>query len=103
MRKEELQIRDYTRPDSITNETRASMIHLIESISEMRGYKVDTLFMSVSILDKYLATEDPSRRVSCLGSVAICCLLIAAKLEEPVCPSFERMCKLLDRLQIVKI
>ena len=63
MRKDELRIRDYTRPDSITNETRASMVTLIESISEIKGYKADTLFLSVSILDKYLATEDPSKRV----------------------------------------
>ena len=31
------------------------------------------------------------------------CLLIAAKLEEPITPNYDNMCKLLQRLDLVKI
>ena len=64
---------------------------------------MDTLFLAVGLVDRYLSSVSPSNRISCFGSLAVCCLLIAAKLEEPRTPSFNNMCKLLDKLQVVKI
>ena len=69
----------------------------------MKEYKLDTLFLAVSITDRYLAKFSLSSSKVCYGSLAICCLLIAAKLVEPVVPNFNNMCRLLDKLGVVKI
>ena len=69
----------------------------------MKEYKLDTLFLAVSITDRYLAKLNFSSSRVCFGSLAICCLLIAAKLMEPVVPNFNNMCRLLDKIGVVKI
>ena len=79
------------------------MIQLIEKLVEIKEYRIDTLYLAVSLLDRYLGTVELSERVPCYGSLAVSCLLIAAKLEEPICPNYKNMCKLLDKLQVVKI
>ena len=61
------------------------------------------MFLAVSLLDSYLTKEKEEKRITCLGSLAVSCLLIAAKLEEPKTPSFQNMCQLLERLDLVKI
>ena len=61
------------------------------------------MFLAVSLFDSYLTKEKEDKRVTCLGSLAVSCLLIAAKLEEPKTPSFDNMCKLLESLDLVKI
>ena len=59
--------------------------------------------MSVSLLDSYITKVTEDKRVTCLGSLVVCCLLIAAKLEEPKTPSSYNMCILLESLDVVKI
>ena len=103
MREEEKLIGDYTRSSSITNKTRASMILLIERLSENKEYTIDTICLAISLLDRYLAISEKVRRVSCLGTIAVSCLLIAAKVEEAIIPSYKNMCNLLAKLQLVTI
>ena len=103
MREEEHLIGNYTKTKSVPNEIRSSLIQLIEKLVEIKEYRMDTLFLAVNLVDRYLGSVNPSKRISCVGSIAVCCLLIAAKLEEPKNPSFDNMCKLLEKLQIVKI
>ena len=79
------------------------MLNLIEKLGEIKEYSIDTFFLAVSLLDRYLANVAVEERVSCLGSLAVTCLLIAVKLEEPVTPSYNNMCKLLAKLKVVKI
>ena len=79
------------------------MVNLIEKLCEMKNYSIDTFFLAVSLLDRYLASGIQSKRVSCLGSLAVTCLLIAVKLEEPIAPSYNNMCRLLAKLKVVKI
>ena len=98
MRKEEFCIGNYTKTSSITNETRASLIQLIEKLVEIKNYRMDTLFLAISLLDRFLASMKPETKKLCLGSLSICCLLIAVKLEEPKIPSYNNMCKLLEQL-----
>ena len=98
MREEEKLIGDYTRNNSITNKTRSSMILLIERLGENKEYTIDTIFLAISLLDRYLAISEQSKRVSCLGTIAVSCLLIAAKIEEPIIPSYKNMCNLLTKL-----
>ena len=71
------------------------MIDLMERLGEIKEYSIDTYFQAVSLLDIYLAKTNRDETVICLGSLAVTCLLIAVKLEEPVSPSYNNMCKLL--------
>ena len=103
MREEEQRIGDYTKTKSVSNEIRSSLIQLIEKLVEIKEYRMDTLFLAVNLVDRYLSSVNPSKRISCVGSIAVCCLLIAAKLEEPKNPSFNNMCKLLEKLEVVKV
>ena len=103
MRKEEFCIGNYTKTSSMTKETRASLIQLVEKLVEIKNYRMDTLFLSVNLLDRFLASMKPETKKLCLGSLSICCLLLAVKLEEPIQPSFNNMCRLLKQLQIVAI
>ena len=103
MRREEVCVGDYTISDRVNNTTRISIIHLIEKLAELKDYKIETLFLAVSLLDMYITTVKQENRVTCLGSLAVSCLLIAAKLEEPITPSYNNMCRLLGKLDIVKI
>lgn len=103
MRREEILIGDYTNDSSVSNQTRSAMLNLMEKLGEIKEYTIDTFFLAVSLLDRYLASVTPSKRVKCLGSLAVTCLLIAVKLEEPVSPSYNNMCKLLAKLNVVQI
>ena len=103
MRREEILIGDYTVNSSVSNQTRSAMLNLMEKLGEIKEYTIDTFFLAVSLLDRYLATVTPTKRVKCLGSLAVTCLLIAVKLEEPVSPSYNNMCKLLAKLKVVQI
>ena len=101
MRREEILIGDYTVNSSVSNQTRSAMLNLMEKLGEIKEYTIDTFFLAVSLLDRYLACVTPEKRVKCLGSLAVTCLLIAVKLEEPVSPSYNNMCKLLAKLKVV--
>ena len=79
------------------------MIKFIEKVAELKEYKLDTLFLAVNITDRYLVKAKLNDRIVCFGSLAICCLLIAAKLIEPISPNFNNMCRLLDKLKVVEI
>ena len=103
MRREEILIGDYTVNSSVSNQTRSAMLNLMEKLGEIKEYTIDTFFLAVSLLDRYLASTTPDKRVKCLGSLAVTCLLIAVKLEEPVSPSYNNMCKLLAKLKVVQI
>ena len=61
------------------------------------------MFLAISLLDNYLAKSKAEERIPCLGSLVVGCLLIAAKLEEPVTPNYNNMCNLLEKLDLVQI
>lgn len=49
-----------------------------------RNYEIDTLFMAVNIMDRYLAAIGPNNfNASNMDLLACSCLLLAAKLEQP--------------------
>ena len=58
------------------------MVIMMESLHKMHNYKLETLFLAVSIADRYLlylanrATEAP-----CLVLLGITAMMLAAKLE----------------------
>ena len=73
------------------------MVLLIEEFHAVKSYRLETLYLAVSIADRYLKQirlerkEDP-----CFISLAVICILLAAKLEESFAPSFIRMINLLN-------
>jgi hypothetical protein len=61
-----------------------------------KEYKNETLFVATSIFDRYInsvgASNFPKSQIVCLSTISI---LMAAKLEQPISPSFTRMISLL--------
>ena len=100
MQKQEEPIGDYTSNISvslqITSHARQQMIFLIEELHELKQYKIETLFLAVDLADRYLVYVAFSEaRDPCLVTLAATCILMAAKLEEPISPSFLRMINLI--------
>lgn len=62
----------------------------------IKGYQELTLYLAVNISDLYMAElakhKLPTPHIVTLG---ITCLLLAVKMNEPMCPSFSNMIHLL--------
>lgn len=62
-----------------------------------KGYKIETLFCACCIFDRYLSLlghwNFPLNKIVNLSTI---CILLAAKLEQPMQPSFSRMISLLN-------
>jgi hypothetical protein len=69
----------------VTEEVRMYMITVIIEVHRLKSYKEETLYLACNLADRYLAIltilEKPS---PCLIRLAFVCMLMAAKLEEPV-------------------
>jgi hypothetical protein len=61
-----------------------------------KDYKPETLFIAAGILDRYLymigAQNFPKGQMVCLATI---CVLLSAKVEQPISPSFNRLIGLL--------
>lgn len=82
----------------VTEEVRLYMITVIIELHRLKAYKEETLYLACSIAERYLAMltllEQPS---PCLIRLAFVATLMAAKLEEPIQPSFKRMVRLVHK------
>lgn len=77
------------------------MVNLIEQIHAVKEYRTETLFLAVSLMDKYLAIlAIDNKSPPCLITLSVTCLLMAAKLAQPISPSFTRMISLLKQQNI---
>ena len=99
MIRSEVAIGDYIGFNSgehgVSELARKHMITLMEDLNRMKDYKEDTLFLAASIADRYLVNLAVKQVAPpCLIRLAIICTLMAAKLEQPIQPSFNRMVKL---------
>ena len=57
---------------------------------------METIFTAVSLADRYLVSITVKKeKVPCLISLAVVSVLMAAKLEQPISPSFSRMINVL--------
>ena len=73
------------------------MVRLIEQLVVLREYKIETIFLALSLADRYLAQITVKKeQAPCLIILATTCVLIAAKLEQPVSPSFNLMINLVN-------
>ena len=100
MLKAEYSVGDYLQSHActlqMTNYTRQQMVKLIEDFVLLKKYKTETLYHAVSLADRYLVNLAVEGRSSpCLITLAVVCTLMAAKLNQPIAPSFNRMIALL--------
>lgn len=92
-------IGDYTgRSKKPSDNKRHRFVDFISELHEQKAYKIETLFVAISIFDRYILADN--HKQSNLGCVAIVSLLIAAKLEQPVVPSFELILDLVPTCQL---
>ena len=80
------------------------MVMLIEEFANLKEYKLDTLYLAVSLADRYLVNiAVRGEKAPCLISLAVICILMAAKMEQPISPSFNRMILLLYENHKIKL
>jgi len=76
------------------------MILLVEEICRMKKYKDETLYLAISIADRYLVNLAVQKEKSpCLVTLSVTALLIAAKVEQPMAPSYPSMDQLVEETQ----
>ena len=80
----------------MTNEKREKMVVLMERLHAIKKYRTETLYQAVNLADRYLARFLVNgQEALCMMTLAVTCLLIAAKLGEALAPSFNRMVNIL--------
>ena len=80
----------------ITPFDRSYGIQKIFDLHLKKEYKVETLFVAAGILDRYIAEVGvPNFPKTMMVNLATICVLMSAKLEQPISPSFSRMINLL--------
>lgn len=83
---------------------RQHILFLMEEIHKLKEYKEETFFTAVSLADRYLVYLSVSKcKPPCFIKLAIVCCLIAAKMDQPISPSFKRMVRLVKREWDVEI
>ena len=77
------------------------MIMTIQYLHKRKdGYKQETMHLAGNIADRYLAClARNGKRAPNLNALAVITLLMAAKIEQPISPSFNRMINLLPESQ----
>ena len=71
------------------------MLTLLEDLNRLKSYKEETFYLACSLADRYLNEKAKAQeKAPCLIHLAIVCTLMAAKLEQPVAPSFSRMVRI---------
>ena len=74
---------------------RAEIIQMVSELVSLKQYTEETFFTACNLADRYvIALADIMEQPSSLVSVAITVVLIAAKMCQPVSPSFNRMLRL---------
>ena len=69
---------------------------LIEELYEIKEYKLETLYLAVSLADCYMfELFSKGDDIPCLLTLSVIALLMAVKIEEPVSPCVYRMIDLL--------
>lgn len=88
----------------MTSDNRALLVKLITDLHKEKKYKDETLHLAVSIADRYLALcSEIGKPAPFAATLAVVVILMAAKLEQPISPSFSRMITLLPEDQREKV
>lgn len=85
-----------TKLSVISVEDRSFAVQKIIELHDKKSYKMETLFTAIGIFDHYLMIKglDQFNPIYVLH-LTLVSLLMSAKLEQPMSPSFTRMIKLL--------
>ena len=68
----------------LTRSQRAIAVYMMIELNLKRQYEIDTLFMAVNIMDRYLMlTGHWNFKPADINVLACTCILVAAKLEQP--------------------
>ena len=82
----------------LREEDRSYGIQKIFDLHSKKLYKVETLFIAAGIFDRYINMigyqNFPRPQVL---NLSVICVLMSAKLEQPISPSFTRMINLLPK------
>lgn len=79
----------------VSDQARRHMITLIEDLNRLKKYKEETLYLAASLADRLLVNlAVKNKEAPCLIKLAVITTLMAAKLEEPIQPSYNRMIRL---------
>lgn len=66
----------------MTDSIRLAMVRMMEDLCKLKKYHLETFYLSVSLADRYLASiAEVGLPNPCSVSLAVVCVLIAAKLE----------------------
>ena len=87
----------------LTRSQRAIAVYMMIELNLKRQYEIDTLFMAVSIMDRYLMLIGHwNFKVEDLNILACTCILVAAKLEQPQLPNYQNMIYAYEELKSEK-
>lgn len=79
---------------------RQTMVQLIEEITLIKGYKELTVYLAVSIADRYLAELAKNGLLAPpIVNLGVVSLLLAVKMNEPIGPNFSNMVHLISSKQ----
>lgn len=96
LKTQDVAIGNYCSPEFVSEQQRCECTQLIGYLNQKKEYKHDTYHIAVSILDRYLSRLAKSGRPAPeLTTLCVVSMLMAAKLEQPISPNFNRMINLL--------
>lgn len=76
----------------MTINERAYGMQILIDLHRKKEYKIETLFLAANIFDRYihsLGVRNFAKQQ--IASLSCICMLMAAKLEQPISPNFQRM------------
>lgn len=81
-------------------EDRERLVSIVQDLHKKKEYKVETLHLASSIADRYLSIIlSKGKSVPNLFALGATVMLMAAKVEQPISPSFNRMIALLPQTE----
>jgi hypothetical protein len=86
-----------TTLDSIDSNDRDHSVLRIIDLCQIKGYRDETLFLAIRIFDRIFATVFKSIDCDFLPLFIVTCTILAAKMEQPMTPSIQRMISLLSK------
>ena len=89
---------------SFSYQDRERLVSIIQDLSKKKEYKQETMHLAANLADRYLSISIQQGKsvpnLFCLGATV---MLMAAKLEQPISPSFNRMLALLPSSEQARI
>lgn len=78
----ELQVNDHTKAKEVLRECdRSYCVTRIFELIELKGYKMETCYLAVNILDRYLTLKAKNFNRDQLPLLTVACMILGAKLE----------------------